>query len=89
LIRASIIFVTSFSKKMDHRVKPGDDDVNWYDRRVPPPRQLPAADPPQPANIRAILLEAKPERSGLRKVLTSGAPVRRRSGSMASLRSKT
>jgi len=19
-----------FSKKMDHRVKPGDDDLNWY-----------------------------------------------------------
>jgi hypothetical protein len=27
LIRASIIFATAFSRKMDHRVKPGDDGL--------------------------------------------------------------
>jgi hypothetical protein len=27
LIRASIVFATSFSKRMDHRVKPGDDNI--------------------------------------------------------------
>ena len=33
LIRASINLRSKpFSKKMDHRVKPGDDDLNWYDR---------------------------------------------------------
>jgi hypothetical protein len=32
LIRASInLDKKFFSKKMDHRVKPGDDDRNWYD----------------------------------------------------------
>jgi hypothetical protein len=33
LIRASINLRSKpFSKKMDHRVKPGDDDLNWHDR---------------------------------------------------------
>jgi hypothetical protein len=32
LIRASIHLREKFvSKKMDHRVKPGHDDLNWYD----------------------------------------------------------
>jgi hypothetical protein len=32
LIRASInLRDKPFSKKMDHRVKPGDDDLNWDD----------------------------------------------------------
>jgi hypothetical protein len=32
LTRASILLrKKSFPKKMDHRVKPGDDDSNWYD----------------------------------------------------------
>ena len=35
LIRASINLRDKlFSKKMDHRVKPGDDDLNWYDDLV-------------------------------------------------------
>jgi len=33
LIRASINLRSKpFSRKMDHRVKPSDDDLNWYDR---------------------------------------------------------
>jgi hypothetical protein len=32
LIRASINLCNkAFSKRMDHRVEPGDDDLNWYD----------------------------------------------------------
>jgi len=30
------IFVTIFSKKMDHRVKPGDDDLGAFQERLRP-----------------------------------------------------
>jgi hypothetical protein len=39
LIRASIYLCKIFSKKMDHRVKPGDDDLNWCDSETIPARR--------------------------------------------------
>jgi len=37
LIRASInLRKEILSKKMDHRVKPGDDDLNWCDGKYNP-----------------------------------------------------
>src|SRR5437667_7443163 len=46
LIRVSINLRKSFFKKMDHRVRPGDDDLDWRTRSEPSPISVAASAPP-------------------------------------------